>query len=104
MKALHWGVVVVLGSLGCIALLVSAFHLAVLRTLIGEDAQRIAHLEFQLLKAQDELRSVEVAVDDALQPQVLRARVGSGMTHPREGQVWRVQKSQVTAEAGKGGV
>jgi hypothetical protein len=102
MKTPIWGAVMVVGAVACVALLVAAFQLAVLRTRIGEDAQRIARLEFQLLKAQDELRTIEVVVDDALQPQVLRARVGSELTYPREGQVWRVRKQPWSDTAGDG--
>lgn len=72
-----------------LALFAAGFSLLWVRSSVAGDAKEIAVLEYRLLKVQDELRTVEVKVDDSVQPHVLRARVDSFLRIPEEGQVIR---------------
>jgi len=91
-----WKSVVFSGSLVSASLFAAAFYLVLVRSDISSDANRIAKLEYEILKAQDVLRALEVTVDDSIQPHVLQARIQGQLTVPREGQVICVPKA--TAE------
>jgi hypothetical protein len=100
-KASAWKAVILTGAIVCASLFVSAFQLVWIRSDISEDAKRIAELEYLILKAQDELRALEVTVEDAVQPDVLQARIGDRLRLPHEGQVIRVRMREL--ESGDAG-
>lgn len=97
MKASAWKAVILIGAIVSASLFATAFQLVLIRSDISEDAKRIAELEYLILKAQDELRALEVTVEDAVQPDVLQARIGDRLRLPHEGQVIRVRASELSS-------
>ncbi len=100
MKASAWKAVIFVGSIVSISLFASAFQLVLVRSEISEDAKRIAELEYLILKAQDELRALEITAEDAVQPDVLQSRIGPMLRLPSEGQVIRVRGSDLKSVTG----
>jgi hypothetical protein len=100
-------------ALVCLALsggvlLGTTVRLQSLRGAIAEDAIKLAALETRLVNAQDAQRSAEAHVVDALQPEVLKARLHGRLNQPAEGQILRLNAtdilSGVSAEEGRSGL
>ena len=90
MNRSSWKTVVLCGSVMSIFLFASAFTLLWIRNDVARDANRIAGLEYKLLRLQDSLAALEVKVDDSVQPHVLKSRTEGTLQTPAEGQVVRI--------------
>ncbi|MCG8528804.1 MAG: hypothetical protein MI748_20670 [Opitutales bacterium] len=83
------------GALGAGALLlINVFSLLHVRSQIAKEGKELAALEWKLTQLKDDLRLLEVNVEDSLQPHVLRERVKGYLFVPDEGQVIRLTEWQ----------